>query len=73
MDDSPKPPPQRMTMSRKLLLQSQVAVILFLGEAKREALMKFRDGRLDYKDVPNKLVQQIKDVHVFTDLGDANG
>jgi 6-phosphogluconolactonase len=73
MDDSPKPPPKRMTMSRKLLLRSQVAVLLFLGEGKREALNKFRDDRLDYRAVPCRLVQEIKDVYVFTDVREDDG
>jgi 6-phosphogluconolactonase len=68
MNDSPKPPPNRMTMSRKLLLRSQVAILLFLGEGKREALNKFRDDRLDCRAVPSRLVQQVKEAYVFTDL-----
>lgn len=40
--DSPKLPPYRMTASRKLVESSQMAVGLFIGEAKRDALELFR-------------------------------
>jgi len=39
--DSPKPPPFRMTASRKLVEQSRMGVALFVGEAKRGALELF--------------------------------
>ena len=37
MHDSPKPPPDRMTSSLSLMQSADVALILFVGEAKREA------------------------------------
>jgi 6-phosphogluconolactonase len=68
MPDSPKPPPDRMTMSRKLLLRSKVALIVFLGEGKKEAYIKFLDDTIDYKPCPAKLVQSIKQSFLLTDL-----
>ena len=44
MDDSPKPPPERMTSSLSLMQTAEAAVLLFVGEAKREAYAKFNDA-----------------------------
>jgi 6-phosphogluconolactonase len=68
MNDSPKPPPNRMTLSKNLLLRSKVALIMFLGEGKREALNKFLGKNIDYKSCPAKLVQSIKKSYLLTDL-----
>ena len=43
MDDSPKPPPERMTSSLSLMQTAEVALLLFVGEAKREAYERFND------------------------------
>lgn len=68
MHNSPKPPKDRMTMSKKLLLNSKVAILLFFGESKREALKKFKDNKIDFNFCPAKLVNFIKDSYVLTDL-----
>jgi len=68
MDDSPKPPPERMTSSLSLMQTAEVALILFVGEAKREAYTKFNDAALLVADCPAKLVMALKDTTVFTDL-----
>ena len=68
MDDSPKPPPERMTSSLSLMQTAEVALILFVGEAKREAYTKFNDAALLVADCPAKLVTALKDTTVFTDL-----
>jgi 6-phosphogluconolactonase len=68
MNDSPKPPPNRMTLSKNLLLRSKVVLIMFLGEGKRGAFDKFNDQAVDYNKCPAKLVQLIKESYLFTDL-----
>jgi len=68
MDDSPKPPPERMTSSLSLMQTADVALILFVGEAKREAYAKFNNAALPLTDCPAKLVLSLQDVTVFTDL-----
>jgi len=68
MDDSPKPPPERMTSSLSLMQTADTALILFVGEAKREAYTKFNDAALLVADCPAKLVMALKDTTVFTDL-----
>ena len=70
MIDSPKPPPNRMSMSKKLLLRTQLAVLLFFGEAKKEALEKFKDDNIDTTDCPAKLVNNLKEAFAFTNIGE---
>jgi 6-phosphogluconolactonase len=68
MNDSPKPPPGRMTSSLSLMQSAQAAVLLFVGEAKREAFEKFNDAACPAADCPAKLVLTIPDAKVFTNL-----
>lgn len=68
MHDSPKPPPDRMTSSLSLMQTADAALILFFGEAKREAYMKFNDEQCPLEACPAKLVLALKDAAVFTDL-----
>ncbi len=68
MNDSPKPPPNRMTLSKKLLLRSKVVLIMFLGKGKRGAFEKFMDKGTDPIACPAKLVQSINESYAFTDI-----
>lgn len=68
MDDSPKPPPERMTSSLSLMQTAEVALLLFVGEAKRGAFEKFLDEACPVAACPAKLVLAISDATVFTDL-----
>lgn len=68
MDDSPKPPPARMTMSASLAKKAQVGLILFYGEAKRSAWEKFNDHLVDVSACPAKLVYLMKEGYAVTDL-----
>lgn len=68
MDDSPKPPPARMTASRSLMQTAAAAVLLFVGEAKREAFAKFGDAGCPVAACPAKLVLALPEATVFTDL-----
>ena len=68
MNDSPKPPANRMTLSRKLLLKSKVALIMFLGKAKEPAFKKFMNPKINYQSCPAKLVQNIEQSFAFTDI-----
>jgi 6-phosphogluconolactonase len=42
--DSPKPPPARITLGRRMLASAPHAVLLATGEAKRGALLRLRAG-----------------------------
>ena len=67
MHDSPKPPKNRMTMSRKLFLRSDRVLILFLGKGKQEALDRFMDKSVKTKECPAKLAQLIQKSYMLTD------
>ncbi|MEK6916723.1 MAG: 6-phosphogluconolactonase [Nanoarchaeota archaeon] len=66
--DSPKPPKNRMTASRKLLQKAKMAVVLFFGEDKREAYENFKKSSIPVEKCPAKLAQKIKKLIVVTDL-----
>ena len=70
MMDSPKPPKERMTSSIELVSSASHAVLLFIGEGKREALDAFNNPKLGILDCPAKLVLWMREGRVFTDLED---
>jgi len=65
MNDSPKPPKDRMTSSRKLLQTAQVAILLFFGQGKQQAFEKFNNSTTQVKDCPAKLITSIPESYVF--------
>lgn len=71
MTNSPKPPPLRMTASRSLISGAAVAYALFTGEAKREALEKYRDKRISLEQCPVKLIDTVSKSVLVTDLDPA--
>ena len=73
VNDSPKPPEKRISISKKQLLTSDNIALLFLGEGKKNALSQFKNQEVNYQDCPCKLVtlkQTTKNnqVVVFTDI-----
>lgn len=69
MEDSPKPPKKRMSASRKLLERSKFAFVLFYSDEKKKALKNFKNPELSVLDCPVKLVNEISETYVFTDIG----
>lgn len=65
IDDSPKPPKERMTASKRLLENSQVGILLFFGESKKAAFEQFQDAQVSVEDCPAKLVEDIKESYIF--------
>ncbi|MBN2192814.1 MAG: 6-phosphogluconolactonase [Polyangiaceae bacterium] len=61
VDDAPKPPPHRITMSLPLLSTAAAAVVVATGLAKREALQRLRDGD---RSLP---IARVPRLHVITD------
>jgi 6-phosphogluconolactonase len=55
ISDSPKPPPERMTLTRSLLVRSGKSILVALGEAKAPALERLRqaDPALPASHLPN--------------------
>ncbi|MFH1848716.1 MAG: 6-phosphogluconolactonase [archaeon] len=66
MDDSPKPPPRRMSMSRKLLLKADTGILLFFGKA--DAYGKFVAAE-DFRKCPAALVKSLPRPYVLADVG----
>ncbi len=66
--DAPKPPPRRMSASRRLLLQSRWGVLIVAGEEKRKAYEALRDPRTGFAECPAVLVKQLPGAVVLTDL-----
>jgi len=68
LDDSPKPPSNRITSSVELIHKAKLIILLFIGESKREAYEKFNNERIPILDCPAKLAQKVKNSIVYTDL-----
>ncbi len=68
--DSPKPPKNRMTSTKSQLQKSQVALLLFVGEEKKEAYKKFKDSSVGVEECPAKLINSIANSFVFCDFED---
>ncbi len=66
--DSPKPPPDRMTASRPLLEASELAVVLLLGEGKREAWNAFNQSESSVVTCPALIAKGARQCLVVTDL-----
>ena len=68
MEDSPKPPPKRMSASVGLLRQAKIAMGLFLGEAKKQALANYCNTALGLVECPAKILDEVPQGYVITDL-----
>lgn len=60
VDDSPKPPPRRITVSPRMIRASGLAVVLFLGESKADALRAFTDGESGVSRCPARLALEAR-------------
>ena len=65
LNNSPKPPPNRMTASRKLLSKASVALLLFFGESKEDVYKRFCDASVSIYECPAKIVKEVKEAYVF--------
>lgn len=59
VEDAPKEPPKRITMTHRALQATQHVVLLFYGEGKKEALQRFEDAAATHEDCPAKIVLDI--------------
>ena len=73
VENAPKPPPDRMSASRRLLAGAALGVIVFYGEGKRAALARFDDPQLAIVDYPSKVVGEMRSALVLTDLAPSPG
>lgn len=67
MHDSPKPPKDRMTMSRKLVMAADSAVLMVVGD-KRSALEKFLKEETSPEVCPAVLVKGIRTSFLLSDI-----
>jgi len=70
IDDSPKPPAERVSITKNTFLSSKGAFIVFVGEGKKEAYRKFIDQNTPIEACPSKLVHHLSDIFVYTDILD---
>jgi len=70
VEDSPKPPAKRITVSPKVIVESVYPFLFFLGDEKREAYDCFRREETTYFDCPCKLARSGSTgvCYVVTDL-----
>lgn len=63
--NSPKAPSERVSATRSMIKESSTAILVFSKE-KEEAYKKFSDKKLDFKECPAKIIQDIKDSYIIT-------
>ncbi len=68
VEKAPKPPPRRVSASRRLLERTSLGVLVFYGEEKRDALQRFRVPGVDPVECPAALVNSMDAAVVLTDL-----
>jgi 6-phosphogluconolactonase len=64
---APKPPPQRMSASPKLIARASSAVLLFFGSAKQQAFRECLDDTVSVRRCPAGLVRTIDNHYILTD------
>lgn len=67
LNDSPKPPPGRMSASFNLIQQADTGVLLFFGSSKRTALERFFNAQHSNKDCPARIMTKLPRFYLLTD------
>lgn len=68
LEDSPKAPARRITVSSDLIKDAKSGLMFFVGEGKREAYRKFKNPKVRVWDCPAKLARKIRELYVVRDL-----
>ncbi|OGZ41341.1 MAG: 6-phosphogluconolactonase [Candidatus Ryanbacteria bacterium RIFCSPHIGHO2_02_FULL_45_43] len=68
VENSPKPPPKRMSASGKLLGRSERGIFLFFGKEKKSAFDRFRDENVPIEKCPSKIAKHVKETLVLADV-----
>jgi len=68
VENSPKPPSRRISMSKKMLENVNTSFIFFIGESKADAFRKFNDKTIKIEDCPAKIILKNKNYYVITNL-----
>jgi len=66
-DSAPKPPPARMSASKRLISMSHTGIILFFGNDKKDALRMFLDESIPMSRCPAKIINNLSHSLVLTD------
>lgn len=68
VEASPKPPPRRVSASRRLLERAGFGVLVVYGDGKRDALTALLDPKVSVEACPSKVVEQMSERLVVTDI-----
>lgn len=68
INDSPKPPSKRITISKNLLKKIEYSFIFFIWEWKKEAYLNFLDKSLSYKQAPTKIILDCENSYIVSDI-----
>lgn len=68
VSNSPKPPSNRISLSKNTILKSKNAALLFFGTQKYDAFQDFNNPLLSEKECPAKLLEDIEDLNVLVDV-----
>jgi len=68
VDNSPKPPSERISMSKKLISKSEISYLFIIGDSKKESYKKYLDEKIDIRNCPSKLVNFIDKSYILTDI-----
>ncbi len=68
VENSPKPPKRRISMSKNMVKNVENLFVFFIGENKREAFENFLDCEKSEEEVPVKIVKNCENSFIFTDL-----
>jgi 6-phosphogluconolactonase len=68
LNNSPKPPSERITSSIELIRDAKLLILLFIGESKRNAFERFNDIHVPLLDCPAKIAIKMKNSIVYTDF-----
>jgi len=68
VSESPKPPENRFSLSKKTIKNSSNCICLFFGDSKKESYNKFHSSEIDEIECPVKIINNIKNTYVFRDV-----
>ncbi len=73
VENSPKPPPTRVSASRHLLASAAFGLLVFRGIEKADALRLYGDGSLDSASCPARIITRMATALVLADPAAATG
>lgn len=69
VENSPKSPSKRISMSRKMIENCSYSFIFFMGESKMQAYENFNNENLSIEKCPAKIAKNVKTCFVVSNLG----